>query len=44
MLIKDPEHVNNNSTTAKDGLKGSRSGVCHAWEGLHVDQGRAQRE
>ena len=43
MLIKEPELINNNSKTAKNDLKGSRSGACQAWEGLHVEKGRAQR-
>ena len=43
MLVIDPELINNNSTTAKNDLIGSRSSACHACEGLHVDQGRAQR-
>ena len=44
VLIKDPELINSNSMSAKNDLKGSRSGACQAWEGLHVEHGRAQHE
>ena len=43
VLVIDPELINNNSMLSLIDLLGCRSCSSHAWEGLHVEHGRAQR-